>query len=105
MANVDLAEVAHVLAKFARADLGATLAGIEQAVRGLNAATCAGTLASAGVSSDVLAAAASLKRIAGQVNVAIHATGILLCLPHILEAGETVEYVSLEHFSIRLSVA
>ena len=32
---------------------------------------------------------------AGQINVTIHALGILLCLPHILEVGETVEYVSL----------
>lgn len=85
MPDVDLAEVAHVLAKFARADLGLTLAGIERSVQGLSAATCADTLASAGVSTDVLAAAASLKRIAGQVTVAIHAAGILLCLPHILE--------------------
>lgn len=95
MADVDLAEVAHVLERFARADLGATLAGIERAVQGLSAETCADTLSSAGVSIDVLAAAASLKRIAGQVNVAIHATGILLCLPHILESDEAVEYVSL----------
>jgi len=33
--------------------------------------------------------------LAGQINVTIHALGILLCLPHILEQGETVEYVSL----------
>ena len=32
---------------------------------------------------------------AGQINVTIHALGILLCLPHILESDERVEYVSL----------
>lgn len=36
-----------------------------------------------------------MKRLAGQINVTIHALGILLCLPHILEAGERVESVSL----------
>lgn len=36
-----------------------------------------------------------MKRLAGQVNVTIHALGILLCLPHILEPGERVESVSL----------
>lgn len=30
-----------------------------------------------------------------KVNVVIHALGILLCLPHILEADGTVQYVSL----------
>jgi hypothetical protein len=78
-----------------RTDLGGTLSSIESAVKGLTAASCAKTLADAGVTSEVLSAAASLKRLAGQINVAIHATGVLLCLPHILEAGETVEYVSL----------
>jgi hypothetical protein len=43
----------------------------------------------------VLSAAAEMKRLAGQINVTIHALGILLCLPHILEPHEQVEYVSL----------
>ena len=44
---------------------------------------------------EALAAAAEMKRLAGQINVTIHALGILLCLPHILEPNELVEYVSL----------
>ena len=48
-----------------------------------------------GASHGSLAAASELKRIASQVNVTIHALGILLCLPHILEGSETIEYVSL----------
>lgn len=44
---------------------------------------------------EALAAAAEMKRLAGQINVTIHALGILLCLPHILEPEERVEYVSL----------
>ncbi|MGW1424660.1 hypothetical protein ACWAT4_31570 [Bradyrhizobium manausense] len=36
-----------------------------------------------------------MKRLAGQIHVTIHALGILLCLPHILQPGERVEYVSL----------
>jgi hypothetical protein len=95
MAQIDLAHVSAVLKRFTRTDLGGTLSGIESAVKGLTAASCAKTLSTAGVTSEVLSAAASLKRLAGQVNVAIHATGILLCLPHILEAEEIIEYVSL----------
>jgi hypothetical protein len=95
MVQIDLAHISTVLERFTRTDLGGTLSSIEHAVKGLTAANCADTLAAAGVTSEVLSAAASLKRLAGQVNVAIHATGILLCLPHLLEGGETVEYVSL----------
>jgi hypothetical protein len=95
MTNIDLALVSNVFGKFTRTDLGDTLSSIESAVKGLTAANCSKALLDAGVSSEVLAAAASLKRLAGQVNVAIHATGILLCLPHLLEPEEAVEYVSL----------
>jgi hypothetical protein len=95
MATIDLVRISTILERFTRPDLGGTLSSIESAVKGLTAPNCAKTLAAAGVTREVLSAAASLKRLAGQVNVAIHATGILLCLPHILEAGETVQYVSL----------
>jgi hypothetical protein len=44
---------------------------------------------------QVLAAAGLVKSIAAQINVVIHALGILLCLPRILLPGEVVEYVSL----------
>jgi len=36
-----------------------------------------------------------IKRLAGQINVVVHALGILLCLPHILRPGEAIDYVSL----------
>jgi hypothetical protein len=93
--RIDLAHISRVLKRFERTDLGGTLADIEHAVKGLTVANCAKTLSAAGVTGEVLSAAAELKRLAGQVNVAIHATGILLCLPRILEPGEAVEYVSL----------
>ncbi len=59
------------------------------------AENCSEFVKGARASRDALAAAAELKRIAGQINVTIHALGIIRCLPHILEPGETVEYVSL----------
>ena len=48
-----------------------------------------------GISSNVLTAALNLKRIAGQLNVIIHALGILVTLPCILEADEVIESLSL----------
>jgi hypothetical protein len=92
---MDLLQVAAVLQKFGGTDLTATLAKIETDVRGLTSRDCARVLGSSGIAPDVLTAAAALKRLAGQINVSIHAIGILLCLPHILQPGEAVEYVSL----------
>jgi hypothetical protein len=92
---MDLNEVAAVLRKFGGTDLSATLSRIESSVRGVSRDTCASVLAEAGADNRALTAAAALKRVAGQINVAIHAIGILLCLPHILEADEKIEYVSL----------
>ena len=91
----DSTDIARLLDRFTGADLTETLGRIEGAARGVSAEDYGAFLESAGVDREALAAAAELKRLAGQINVTIHALGILLCLPHILEAGETVEYVSL----------
>ncbi len=52
-------------------------------------------LAQISVSPNTLTAALYLKQIAGQVNVMVHALGILISLPHILEEDEVIESVSL----------
>jgi len=44
---------------------------------------------------NTLAAARTVKAIAGQVNVVMHAAGIMLALPWILDPGETVQSLSL----------
>lgn len=48
-----------------------------------------------GASNEVLVAAGLVKKLAGQINVIIHASGILMCLPKILEPNEVVQYLSL----------
>ncbi|MBU6419248.1 MAG: hypothetical protein KGQ79_05905 [Proteobacteria bacterium] len=85
----------NALTQFTGPDLTATLSRIEAAVQGVTATDCKGFLEGTGASREALGAAAELKRQAGQINVTIHALGILLCLPHLLEPGERVEYVSL----------
>lgn len=92
---MNLFEVASALQKFTGSDLTSTLAKIEESARGATSDELAEILATANADSRALAAAAALKHAAGQINVTIHAVGILLCLPHILEPGEHVEYVSL----------
>jgi hypothetical protein len=92
---MDLALILSALQKFSGPDLTATLARVEADIRGASLSECKAILAKSGAERETLAAAATLKRVAGQVNVAIHALGILLCLPHILESGEEIKYVSL----------
>ena len=47
------------------------------------------------IDKEFMDSALSIKNIAGQINVIIHAAGILLSLPTLLEHGEQVESVSL----------
>lgn len=93
--TADPARIVDLVRQFTGPDLTQTLARIESAVRGVTASDCTSFLESAGAGRDALAAAAELKHFAAQINVTIHALGILLCLPHILEPDERVEYVSL----------
>jgi hypothetical protein len=95
MSSVDTTKIIETLARFTGADLTQKLAGIEASVRGLGAENSRAFVEQAGAGRDVLTAAAEMKRLAGQINVTIHALGILLCLPHILEPGEIVESASL----------
>ncbi|MBR1158076.1 hypothetical protein [Bradyrhizobium elkanii] len=93
--TADPGEIVKLVGQFTGPDLTQTLSRIEGAVRGVTAGDCARFLESAGDDRDVLSAAAGMKRLAGQINVTIHALGILMCLPHILEPDERVESVSL----------
>lgn len=93
--KADPIQIVRLLARFTGPDLTETLGRIEGAAQGVNVDNCRAFAEGTGAGRDVLAAAAEMKRLAGQINVTIHALGILLSLPHILEAGEQVEYVSL----------
>lgn len=48
-----------------------------------------------GIQDTVLFAALKIKEYAGQINVIIHALGILIALPYILEPNEIIFYLSL----------
>jgi hypothetical protein len=92
---MDLADHIAAFRHFCGPSLTSALSGTEAALQGVKAEDVQVLLAGARATEEAIAAAGELKRIAGQVNVAIHALGILLCLPHILEPGETVPYASL----------
>jgi hypothetical protein len=83
------------LQAFGGSDLTSTLAQIERSLQHATVEDYAAVLTACGARSEVLGAAGLIKRLAGQINVVVHALGILLCLPHILRPGETIDYVSL----------
>jgi hypothetical protein len=93
--HVPLSEAITSLQTFGGSDLTRTLAQIESSLQGVTLDGYAAVLSACGAKSEVLGAAGLLKRLACQINVVIHALGILLCAPHILGPAETIEYVSL----------
>ena len=82
------------LQRFGGQDLTTSLARIEQSIRGVTREALEDALRTT-TSRDTFDAASRLKLLVGQLNVVIHAAGILSCLPHLLEPGEVIEYVSL----------
>ena len=75
--------------------LTSRISTFESDLRGLSGPTVADLLSKNGVESQTLVGALAVKAIAGQINVVVHALGILLALPAILEEGEVVEDLSL----------
>jgi hypothetical protein len=91
----DLLTAVSALESFTGKQLTSRVAALEASFAGSNAPEARQRLGDATVTHDLLASAYLLKRVAGQINVVIHVVGILLCLPHLLEPGEHVEYLSL----------
>lgn len=71
------------------------VAELERLLPGANLGSVPGLLDREGVTPELLDAAVTIKRAAGQINVVIHTIGILLALPYILEEGEEVASLSL----------
>lgn len=80
---------------FFKGNQRAAISSIEKRVIGIEGGGIQEFVASCEINSDLLRAAADIKRAASQINVTIHAVGILRALPHILESDEKVQDVSL----------
>jgi hypothetical protein len=80
---------------FQGASLTKSLSLIERNIVGLNVEEMHAFCGTRGIDHGFIASAVSIKKLAGQINVIIHASGILCSLPHILAADEVVESVSL----------
>jgi hypothetical protein len=68
---------------------------LEAALKDADLANCSAVLGKEAVSHDLLASAFELKRAAAQINVLIHAVGILLIVPHVLKPNERITSLSL----------
>ena len=90
-----LTESSVLLESFRGGSLRKAVAKLENSFAGLTKAEARSQLGQVGVSMELLLAALLVKRHAGQINEIVHAIGILLSLPHILEYGEVVEGLSL----------
>jgi hypothetical protein len=85
-----------ILERFATsAKLTARISRLEQEARSRDRGTIADLLSNDKLDSEVLAAALLVKNVARQIDVVVHALGILIALPHILEDGEQVLNLSL----------
>lgn len=85
----------EAIERFQGASLTESLSGIETHIVGLGLNEVQSFCGSRGIDDAFLASALSVKKIASQINVIIHAAGILRSLQSIMEPGEVVESVSL----------
>ena len=94
--NDDVAVAIAALERFSGSDgLTSRISDLEFNLRSLDADAVTQRLADDGVEQQSLVGALVVKGLAGQINVAVHALGILLALPAVLEDGEVVEELSL----------
>ena len=71
------------------------IAAVEAAVIGKNAVEAITSARSEGLTDGVLAGSLLVKAASAQIDVVLHAAGIIAALPYVLEPGERIEYVSL----------
>lgn len=94
-AHFDINDIATVQSLAGEHGLTHRIGSLETAIAGKSASEVAAVLLKDGLDESSLTAAVAVKRVAGQINVIVHALGILTALPYILEPGETIESLSL----------
>lgn len=81
--------------RFQGNSLTKSLASLENEVIGLGAEDSLNFCSKHGINDEFINSALSIKRVAGQINVIIHAAGILHALEGLLQDGEVVQSTSL----------
>jgi len=93
--NINMGDAIGVISAFMGSNLRKRISDFEHAIKDCDGDKCRMKGIEAGITSDLLAAAYTVKAAAGQINVLIHAAAIVLLIPKIIEPGEHIEYVSL----------
>ena len=91
----DIGKVVEKIQTFEDGNLGKRIANLESIYQGATAEDCEKISSEIDIDHVLLRNAFEIKSVAGQINVIIHALGILLALPHILSTNEIVESLSL----------
>jgi hypothetical protein len=92
---MDIIEAIKVVQGFASSSLKNRIAKLEFTLSSQKLDEIVTHLNAEYIDGSLVKAAFEIKRVAAQINVIIHAVGILVSLPHILENGEIVESLSL----------
>ena len=92
-ASLDQAILA--LDHFQGTSLTRSLSAIERSIIGCDVGRIRRFSADRGIDQSLMDSARAIKKVAGQINVVIHAVGIVQSLPSILEPDEVVESTSL----------
>ena len=90
-----IADAISTVQQFKGDSLTQTIAAVESQIRGTGTPEVVKINDSSGVSPGLLMAAAAVKQASAQIDVVIHAIGILYALQHILREEEVVESLSL----------
>jgi hypothetical protein len=90
-----LANFVEQIARFSGSDLSSKISELEFKFAKRTGGEIATQLRADSINHDLLRAARSIKRAAAQIDVVLHAIGIVVLLPSILEDAEIVESLSL----------
>jgi hypothetical protein len=83
------------IAAFSGDNLAARVAALEETFTGLNKVGTVGALEAASIDAELFDASRIIKRASAQIDVVVHALGILTLLPSILQGDEVVQSLSL----------
>ncbi len=90
-----LEKAARRVKKFEAGSLTERLSTLESSFQGIGVKQAKELCVTHNLNSKLLSASYDLKKLASQINVVIHAVGILASLPSILNKGEKIQYLSL----------
>ena len=92
---IDLYKAFSDLKQFSSSDLTHRISKLELLIKDQSIIEVRQSIQKEQITDALLHSALTIKNVASQIDVIIHAVGIILALPHILEDGEVVQSLSL----------